>query len=54
LNPSDKNFKVFAEYFTESNGYAIYSEDVESFDPLVGYQVEEKGQAFVAGARYDF
>ena len=49
-----KNLKAFVEYFYEDRGYAIYTEDSTSFNPLAGYQVETDGSAFVIGARYDF
>ena len=49
-----KNLKVFVEYFYEDRGYAIYTPNSESFNPLVGYQEKSDGSAFVIGARYDF
>lgn len=49
-----KNFKVFAEYFTEENAYAIYTEDADAFDPMGGYGTNTNGKAFAIGARYDF
>lgn len=53
-----KNLKVFVEYFTEQNGYAIYREASNDnsgrsgYDPLGG--AKSNGQAVVLGARYDF
>ena len=44
-----KNLKVFVEYFTEENAYAIYSEDADGFAPI-----GDNGQAIALGARYDF
>lgn len=50
----NKDLKVFIEYFTEENAYAIYSEDADGFDPLGGYGTNTDGQALAIGARYDF
>lgn len=49
-----KNFKVFMEYFYEDHGYAIYTQNSESFDPLAGYQAQTDGNVIAIGARYDF
>jgi hypothetical protein len=46
--------KFFAEYFYEELGYAIYTPNSDSFNPLAGYQVESDGQVFTVGLRYDF
>ena len=49
-----ENLKFFAEYFYEELGYAIYTPNSESFNPLAGYQVESDGQVFTVGMRFDF
>ncbi len=49
-----RELKLFAEYFTESHGYAVYTPNSESFSPLAGYQAKQRGHAFVLGGRYDF
>ena len=48
------NLKFFVEYFYEENGYAIYTPDSESFNPLAGYQADSDGTAIAVGVRYDF
>ena len=48
------NLKLFADYFYEELGYAIYTPTSRSFNPLAGYQVESDGQAISLGLRYDF
>lgn len=50
----NKDLKVFIEYFTEENAYAIYSEDADGFAPLGSYGTNTNGQAIAIGARYDF
>lgn len=49
-----EKLKFFAEYFYEELGYAIYTPNSESFNPLAGYHVESDGQVFTVGMRFDF
>ncbi|MZR63494.1 porin [Alcanivorax sp. DP30] len=49
-----ENLKLFADYFYEELGYAIYTPTSRSFNPLAGYQVDSDGQAISLGLRYDF
>ena len=49
-----EKLKLFADYFYEELGYAIYTPTSRSFNPLAGYQVDSDGQAISLGLRYDF
>lgn len=46
--------KFFAEYFYEEYGYAIYTPNSRSFDPLAGFQNQTDGHALAVGLRFDF
>lgn len=49
-----ETLKFFAEYFYEELGYAIYTPNSETFNPLAGYQVQSDGQVIAVGMRFDF
>ncbi|EUC68592.1 porin [Alcanivorax sp. 97CO-5] len=49
-----ENLKFFAEYFYEELGYAIYTPNSDSFNPLAGYHAESDGQVLTVGMRFDF
>lgn len=49
-----EKLKLFADYFYEELGYAIYTPNARFDDILAGYHADSDGQAISVGLRYDF